>query len=145
MHFQRSPQIPQQPIIIIFIIISSQFHRHRWSKPYKTLPNPIMVLPPQPTAAHPNSPHRYLRPLLPLLPTRLILNCIGHFCLHGDPVVSARVNSNCDYLDICGEPEFMERMESDYHNRAYESGSLVVSGCSFDSVLAELGLLFNSF
>ena len=21
----------------------------------------------------------------------------------------------CDYLDICGEPEFMERMEAKYH------------------------------
>ncbi|KAG6398361.1 hypothetical protein SASPL_139819 [Salvia splendens] len=31
--------------------------------------------------------------------------------------------SGCDYLDICGEPEFMERME------AAENGSLVVSAC----------------
>ncbi|XP_058736414.1 probable mitochondrial saccharopine dehydrogenase-like oxidoreductase At5g39410 [Vicia villosa] len=75
--------------------------------------------------------------------TRLILNCIGPFRLHGEPVVSACVDSGCDYLDICGEPEFMERMESDYHNRAYETGSLVVSGCGFDSVPAEIGLLFN--
>lgn len=37
----------------------------------------------------------------------------------------------------------MERMESDYHDRAYETGSLVVSGCGFDSVPAEIGLLFN--
>ncbi|KAI5432153.1 hypothetical protein KIW84_036048, partial [Lathyrus oleraceus] len=76
--------------------------------------------------------------------TRLILNCVGPFRLHGETVVSACVDSGCDYLDICGEPEFMERMESDYHDRAGETGSLVVSACGFDSVPAELGLLFNS-
>ncbi|KAI5432155.1 hypothetical protein KIW84_036050 [Lathyrus oleraceus] len=76
--------------------------------------------------------------------TRLILNCVGPFRLHGETVVSACVDSGCDYLNICGEPEFMERMESDYHDRAGETGSLVVSACGFDSVPAELGLLFNS-
>lgn len=31
-----------------------------------------------------------------------------------------------------------------YHDRAVETGSLVVSACGFDSVPAELGLMFNS-
>ncbi|CAI8591866.1 unnamed protein product [Vicia faba] len=105
-------------------------------------------------SSHPNPP-----PSIPILPadtsdpsslrslssqTRLILNCVGPFRLHGEPVVSACVDSGCDYLDICGEPEFMERMESDYHDRAYETGSLVVSACGFDSVPAEIGFFFNS-
>ncbi|KAF2299366.1 hypothetical protein GH714_031734 [Hevea brasiliensis] len=50
----------------------------------------------------------------------------------------------CDYLDICGEPEFMERMEMKFHENAMETGSLVVSACGFDSVPAELGWMFNS-
>ncbi|CAK8540681.1 unnamed protein product [Lathyrus sativus] len=105
-------------------------------------------------ASNPHPP-----PIIPILPadtsdpsslrslcsqTRLILNCVGPFRLHGETVVSACVDSGCDYLDICGEPEFMERMESDYHDRAGETGSLVVSACGFDSVPAELGLFFNS-
>jgi short subunit dehydrogenase-like uncharacterized protein len=76
--------------------------------------------------------------------TRLILNCVGPFRLHGEPVVSACADSGCDYLDICGEPEFMERTEANYHERAVETGSLVISACGFDSVPAELGFLFNS-
>ncbi|CAH2079869.1 unnamed protein product [Thlaspi arvense] len=76
--------------------------------------------------------------------TKLILNCVGPFRIHGDPVVSACADSGCDYLDISGEPEFMERMEAKYHERAQETGSLIVSACGFDSVPAELGLLFNS-
>ncbi|KAJ7971030.1 Saccharopine dehydrogenase [Quillaja saponaria] len=76
--------------------------------------------------------------------TKLILNCVGPFRLYGEPVVAACVDSGCDYLDICGEPEFMERMETKYHEKALETGSLVISACGFDSVPAELGLIFNS-
>lgn len=50
----------------------------------------------------------------------------------------------CDYLDICGEVEFMEKMEAEYHNVAMEAGSLVVSACGFDSIPAELGFMFHS-
>ncbi|KAI3748002.1 hypothetical protein L6452_10804 [Arctium lappa] len=75
---------------------------------------------------------------------KLVLNCVGPFRHYGEPVVAACVEAGCDYLDICGEPEFMERMEAFYHEKAVEKGSLVISACGFDSVPAELGLMFNS-
>ncbi|KAG6408127.1 hypothetical protein SASPL_131130 [Salvia splendens] len=40
------------------------------------------------------------------------------------PVVVACVESGCDYLDICGDPDFMERMEASHHAKAVENGSL---------------------
>ncbi|XP_009421076.2 probable mitochondrial saccharopine dehydrogenase-like oxidoreductase At5g39410 [Musa acuminata AAA Group] len=76
--------------------------------------------------------------------TRIILNCVGPFHFYGDPVVAACVEAGTDYLDITGEPEFIERTETRYHVRAEKAGSLVVSACGFDSVLAELGLMFHS-
>lgn len=76
--------------------------------------------------------------------TNLILNCVGPFRLYGLPLVAACAESGCDYLDICGEPEFMEGVEAKYHETAVATGSLVVSACGFDSVPAELGLIFNS-
>ncbi|KAJ8750052.1 hypothetical protein K2173_013967 [Erythroxylum novogranatense] len=76
--------------------------------------------------------------------TKLILNCVGPFRLHGEPVVAACAETGCDYLDICGEPEFMERVEIQFHEKAAETGSLMVSACGFDSVPAELGWMFNS-
>lgn len=76
--------------------------------------------------------------------TRLVLNCVGPFRLYGDPVVAACVEAGTDYLDICGEPEFMERMELAYHEKAKRSGALVVSACGFDSIPAELGFMFHS-
>ncbi|TMX00372.1 hypothetical protein EJD97_000943 [Solanum chilense] len=76
--------------------------------------------------------------------TKIILNCVGPFRLYGEPVVEACADTGCDYLDISGEPEFMERMEVKYHDKAVENGSLLVSACGFDSIPAELGLMFNS-
>ncbi|XXG55668.1 hypothetical protein AAC387_Pa03g3283 [Persea americana] len=76
--------------------------------------------------------------------TRLLLNCVGPFRLHGQPVVAACVESGTDYLDITGEPEFMEKMEALYHDKARKAGSLVISACGYDSVPAEMGLIFNS-
>ncbi|KAF6173535.1 hypothetical protein GIB67_042665 [Kingdonia uniflora] len=76
--------------------------------------------------------------------TKLVLNCVGPFRLYGEPVVRACVEAGCDYLDICGEPEFMERMEAEYHEKAVESGALVISACGYDSIPAEIGLIFNS-
>lgn len=58
--------------------------------------------------------------------------------------MAACVENGADYLDICGEPEFMERMEATYYDQAVKNASLVVSACGFDSVPAELGLMFNS-
>lgn len=75
---------------------------------------------------------------------RLLLNCVGPFRLHGEPVVAACAAAGTDYLDISGEPEFMERMELLYHDEAAASGALLVSACGFDSVPAELGFLFHS-
>ncbi|CAH1437733.1 unnamed protein product [Lactuca virosa] len=75
---------------------------------------------------------------------KLVLDCVGPFRLYGEPVVAACVEAGCDYLDISGEPEFMERMEAVYHEKAVEKGSLVISACGFDSIPAEIGLMFNS-
>lgn len=76
--------------------------------------------------------------------SRIILDCVGPFRLYGQPVVAACVESGCDYLDICGEPDFMERMEASHHASALENGSLVISACGFDSVPAEIGLMFHA-
>jgi len=75
---------------------------------------------------------------------KLVLSCVGPYRYYGEPVVAACVEAGCDYLDISGEPEFMERMEAVYHEKAVEKGSLVISACGFDSIPSELGFLFNS-
>ncbi|KAI5066434.1 hypothetical protein GOP47_0019058 [Adiantum capillus-veneris] len=75
--------------------------------------------------------------------TRLVLNCVGLFCLYELPVVATCIEAGIDYLDIRGEPKFMERMELLYHQAASDGGSLIVSACGYDSIPAEFGLLHH--
>ncbi|KAH9559873.1 hypothetical protein CY35_06G077900 [Sphagnum magellanicum] len=54
--------------------------------------------------------------------TRVLVSCVGPYRKYGQPVVEACVEAGVDYLDITGEPEFMERMEVLYHEKAKQSG-----------------------
>ncbi|EAZ40532.1 hypothetical protein OsJ_24988 [Oryza sativa Japonica Group] len=59
-------------------------------------------------------------------------------------VAAACAAAGADCLDISGEPEFMERVEAEFHEAAAKNGSLIISACGFDSIPAELGFLFHS-
>lgn len=74
--------------------------------------------------------------------TRLVLNCTGPFRFLGRQVVEACLVVQADYMDICGEPQFMETCFLDYHALACEKKVLIVHACAFDSVPADLGCLF---
>ncbi|KAH9676675.1 putative mitochondrial saccharopine dehydrogenase-like oxidoreductase [Citrus sinensis] len=74
----------------------------QWASPSHSLSIPILTA----DTTDPPSLHRLCSQ------TKLLLNCVGPYRLHGDPVAAACVHSGCDYLDISGEPEFMERMEA---------------------------------
>ncbi|CAN0385542.1 unnamed protein product, partial [Ectocarpus sp. 12 AP-2014] len=73
---------------------------------------------------------------------RLCLNCTGPYRFLGEAVVSACVDSGTDYIDLCGEPEFMQRMTLKFHEAAEAKGVLIMHACAFDSVPADLGCLF---
>lgn len=75
--------------------------------------------------------------------TRLVLNCVGPYRYWGQPVVAACVEAGTDYLDVCGEPEFMELMEYRFHEKAKRNGCFIVSAAGFDSVPADLGVLYT--
>jgi len=73
--------------------------------------------------------------------TRLVLNATGPYRFFGEPVVKACIESGADYIDLCGEPEFMERMLLEHHEAAAQAGVVVCHACAFDSVPADMGIL----
>ena len=74
--------------------------------------------------------------------TQLMVNCTGPYRLLGEPLLKSCVSNGTDYLDLCGEPEFIEAMEMKYQEAAGNSGSIVISGCGFDSIPSEIGINF---
>ena len=74
---------------------------------------------------------------------KIVLNCTGPFRFLGKEVVEACLQAKCTYMDICGEPQFMEKCFLDYHDKAVENNVLILHACAFDSVPADLGALFT--
>ena len=62
---------------------------------------------------------------------------------YGEAVVKSCIENNAHYLDISGEPEFIERMMEKYSDAASEKGVIVVSACGFDSIPSDIGTVYN--
>jgi short subunit dehydrogenase-like uncharacterized protein len=56
--------------------------------------------------------------------------------------VAACISGKASYVDITGEPEFMEKVELKHHEAAKAAGVLIVSACGFDSIPADMGVIF---
>jgi short subunit dehydrogenase-like uncharacterized protein len=75
--------------------------------------------------------------------TRLVASTVGPFMEYGEPLVAACVEAATDYIDITGEPEFVDRIWLGYHDQARRSGVRLVHCCGWDSIPADLGVLFT--
>src|SRR5215210_4175148 len=58
--------------------------------------------------------------------TRVLITTVGPYLLHGEPLVAACAAAGTDYVDLTGEPEFIDRMYLAHHDRAVESGARIV-------------------
>jgi short subunit dehydrogenase-like uncharacterized protein len=75
--------------------------------------------------------------------TRVLATTVGPYLRHGEPLVAACARAGTDYLDLTGEPEFVDRMYLRHHETALASGARLVHSCGFDSVPHDLGALFT--
>ncbi|MFW5876062.1 MAG: saccharopine dehydrogenase family protein, partial [Myxococcota bacterium] len=74
---------------------------------------------------------------------RVVLTTVGPYVRYGEPVVRACVEQGTDYVDITGEPAFVDMTRDRYHDLAREAGVRLVSCCGFDSIPHDLGVLFT--
>ena len=73
---------------------------------------------------------------------RIVLNCSGPYRFYGEPVVKACIAEQTHYVDVSGQPQFMEEMQLKYSEKARQQGVYVISGCGIDSVPSDLGVVF---
>src|SRR5436305_13373071 len=74
---------------------------------------------------------------------KVVGSTVGPYALYGEPLVAACTTAGTDYVDLTGEPEFVDRMWLGYHGRAQESGARLVHCCGFDSIPHDLGAYFT--
>lgn len=73
--------------------------------------------------------------------TRVLATTVGPYLRYGEAAVRACAAAGTDYVDLTGEPEFVDRMWLRYHEAAERSGARLVHACGFDSVPYDLGVL----
>jgi short subunit dehydrogenase-like uncharacterized protein len=75
--------------------------------------------------------------------TRVVATTVGPFIRYGESLVAACADTGTDYVDLTGEPEFVDTMWVRHHDAAERSGARIVHSCGFDSIPHDLGTLFT--
>ncbi|TDC55529.1 saccharopine dehydrogenase [Actinomadura sp. KC345] len=74
---------------------------------------------------------------------RVVITTVGPYVKYGEPLVAACARAGTDYVDLTGEPTFVDRMYVKYHEKAVRSGARIVHACGFDSIPHDLGAYFT--
>jgi short subunit dehydrogenase-like uncharacterized protein len=74
---------------------------------------------------------------------KVVITTVGPYINYGEPLVAACAKAGTDYVDLTGEPEFVDRMWLGYHEQAKASGARLVHSCGFDSIPYDLGALYT--
>jgi short subunit dehydrogenase-like uncharacterized protein len=75
--------------------------------------------------------------------TKVVATAVGPYLTHGEPLLAACAVAGTDYVDLTGEPEFVDRMYVAHHATAERTGARIVHACGFDSVPHDLGAYFT--
>ena len=72
----------------------------------------------------------------------LVINCAGPFTEEATQLLDKMADSGKVYLDITGEIGFVRASHEKFNDRAKESNTLIIHGCAFESLVADLGLAY---
>ena len=75
--------------------------------------------------------------------SRVVITTVGPYLSYGEPLVAACAVAGTDYVDLTGEPEFVDRMYVAHHATAQQTGARLVHACGFDSIPHDLGAYFT--
>jgi saccharopine dehydrogenase (NAD+, L-glutamate forming) len=74
---------------------------------------------------------------------RVVATTVGPYLQYGEPLVAACAEAGTDYVDLTGEPEFVDRMWLAHHQTAVRTGARLVHACGFDSIPHDLGAYYT--
>jgi short subunit dehydrogenase-like uncharacterized protein len=74
---------------------------------------------------------------------KVVISTVGPYARYGEPLVAACAAAGTDYVDITGEPHFVDAMYLRHHEQAQRTGARLVHACGFDSIPHDLGAYFT--
>ncbi|MBV8932505.1 MAG: saccharopine dehydrogenase NADP-binding domain-containing protein [Kutzneria sp.] len=72
--------------------------------------------------------------------TRVVITTVGPYIRYGEPLVAACAEAGTNYVDLAGEPEFVDMTYVRYHDQAAATGARIIHSCGFESALLDLGV-----
>ena len=75
--------------------------------------------------------------------TNVVATTVGPYIQYGGPLVAACAVAGTDYVDLTGEPEFVDRTYVEHNAAAEGSGARLVHSCGFDSIPHDIGAYFT--
>jgi short subunit dehydrogenase-like uncharacterized protein len=72
----------------------------------------------------------------------VVITTVGPYQIYGENLVAACARNGTDYVDLCGEPNWMAEMIRKYEPEAKQSGARIVFSCGFDSIPFDCGVWF---
>jgi short subunit dehydrogenase-like uncharacterized protein len=75
--------------------------------------------------------------------TQVVITTVGPYVRYGEGLVKACAELGTDYVDLTGEPAFVDAMIERYHERARAEGARIVHACGFDSIPHDLGAYYT--
>ena len=75
--------------------------------------------------------------------TGVVITTVGPYINYGEPLVAACAAAGTHYVDLTGEPEFVDLMWLRHHEQAQRTGAKLVHSCGFDSIPYDLGALYS--
>jgi short subunit dehydrogenase-like uncharacterized protein len=74
--------------------------------------------------------------------TKVLITTVGPYQLYGDKVIKACAHGGTDYVDLCGEPNWIANNVIGLNDIAAKSGARIVFSCGFDSIPTDLGVFY---
>ncbi|MGB3622375.1 MAG: saccharopine dehydrogenase NADP-binding domain-containing protein [Ketobacter sp.] len=75
--------------------------------------------------------------------SKVVITTVGPYLKYGEALVEACIETGTHYVDLTGEPEFVEGLEHDYQAEAEAKKVKIINSCGFDSIPHDLGALYT--
>ena len=70
--------------------------------------------------------------------TKCVLTTVGPYQLYGQNIIKQCAQLGTDYVDLCGEPGWMNKIITECSNEAKESGARIIFSCGFSVIQSRL-------
>ncbi len=74
--------------------------------------------------------------------SKVVITTVGPYTLYGEPLVRACIENKTHYVDLTGEPNFVDVIRYKYHQAAVDAKVKIINACGFDSIPHDLGVLY---